>query len=320
MIKRYIEKIALLTVVMLSACTQRIDVPVGQDIALSASVVDVEQGTKSSAYVGSVPSAAHPLHADLWFSRTSGDYSVAVPSDDKTYVPCHTSAVFNSENITLITYGNDANKTLKYPTDDKSVYCIGLYPSNVWTWNGGKITASITGEQDLMFAHEIKGKWNEQFGAKPENSQQFRHLLTWIKVVLCATSYEAVSSWGAITKVDLINTPASITTDKVDGSEYKYNGSQNLVLMNSESGKDLSLLKTEAGSVFCAPSSALTLSVTTKDGRVVNKNFEASFEAGKQYILVLYFNELSVIDGFCTLASWENQNENLYVTDNEAVL
>lgn len=300
-----------LATVFFTACAQRLDMPVGQEIALSASVVDVEQGTKSSAYVGSVPSADRPLNADLWFSLESGDYSVAEPSDDKTYVPCHTSAVFNSENITLITYDNDANKTLKYPTDDKYVYCVGLYPSGVWTWNNDKITASITGAQDLMFAPEIKGKWNEQFGASPENSQKFKHMLTWVKVVLCATSYEAVSSWGAIKEVDLINTPVSIMTDKVGASEYA--GSQNVVLMNSESGVPLSLLKTEAGSVFCAPSSGLTLSITTMDNRVVNKIFDAQFEAGKQYILVLYFNELSVIDGFCTLASWENQNENLYV-------
>ena len=78
---------------------------------------------------------------------------------------------------------------------------------------------------------------------------------------------------------------------------------------------ELSINQEEAGSIFCAPSSAITLNITTTEGITATKEMtvQGGFKAGYQYVMLLYFNELALVDGICTLNSWDNQNDNLYL-------
>lgn len=323
---RYINILFLLTLIV-CACTHE-ELPKSRmPIAMKASIENIDVQVKSSgsqksaqenAYVGSVPSADRPLNVDLCFSLTSGDYSVAEPTDTKTYLPCHTKASFTDENITQIYYNynyNGANdKTLAYPTTGQDVYCVGFYPQRVWNWNysNGNFKAPLTGKDDLMFAPQISGRWNQQFGTS-DNSPKFQHLLTWLKVVVCATSYDAVNAWGNITSVTL-NTAQNVELSPAGSPSF--NGSQTIDLLTDKAPIELNILKKDIGSLFIAPTNdPITLTIKAEDGSIATVDMTASegFKPGSQYVLVLYFDSLSVVDALCTLASWENQNDNLYL-------
>lgn len=314
---RYIFYIGILVVAALGSCSRIDDAAPTEEIMLSAAVTDVEVGTKAQAYEGTTPSGDNPLSVELWFSNNEDDYSANTPSEDtRTYIPCHTYITFNSENITPIMYNRSStstgNNALTYPTSGASVYCVGLYPQNVWAYNNGKFEATINGEDDLMFSTQISGKWNEQFGTN-NNSLQFRHMLTWLRVTLCATSYDAVDAWGEITSVTF-STPDKISVGDADATLVEYSG--NTVIELLEEPKTLSILKTDVASIFCAPRDrGILITVKTKDGRTARTTISSQdgFNAGNQYVVVLYFDSLSIIDSVCTLESWENQNDNLYL-------
>ena len=315
---RYIH-IFLLAGLMICGCSKNFGTTTGEyDIKLKASVSDVQVNTKASnvtAYKGSVPNSNNPLETDLWFSYTSGDYSTVVPTDNNTNIPCHTSASFSSGDITPIFYNNDTPRPLKYPTSGAPVYCVGLYPKSAWTFESGSFKASVTGEQDLMFAPEISGQWNAQFGSQETNSPKFSHILTWIKVVLCATSYEAIESWGKISQVTVEDLPTSVTVDNNGSATFNNKNKQNIALIPQGSEQELSITNIDLGEFLCAPAASYTFSIQTATGMNAAKTMtiDGGFRAGHQYVMVLYFNSLNVIDGVCTLTPWENQNDDLYL-------
>ena len=317
---RYIN-ILFILIMLVCACTHEV-LPLAEvPIAMKAGIDNIDVQLKSgdvpisaddNAYIGSVPSAERPLKVDLCFSLTSSVYSVATPTDTKTYLPCHTTATFKDENITQIYYNGENDKTLAYPTTGQDVYCVGFYPQGTWKYSDDKtFKADLTGKADLMFAPQISGKWNQQFGTA-NNSPVFQHLLTWLKVVICATSYDAIDAWGSITSITL-NTAKEIELSPVDNSFRFSEDQQTFELVKTS--LDLSILKNEVGSMFIAPTSApIKVTIKAEDGRIatVDVNSAEGFKSGCQYIVVLYFDSLSVVDALCTLESWENQNDNLY--------
>ncbi|MBR5301039.1 MAG: fimbrillin family protein [Bacteroidales bacterium] len=314
---RYIH-MYILAALMICGCVKNIETPAGEcDIMLKASVSNVQVSTKTkavNAYEGSVPSEKHILETDLWFSLNSGDYSTAVPTDELTNVPCHTYATFNSGDITPIFYNDNNTQPLKYPTSGAPVYCVGLYPKGVWEFANGRFEADVTGEQDLMLAPEISGQWNAQFGTNETNSPKFNHVLTWLKVVLCATSYAAIENWGEITDVTVKGLPTRIFAQK-DGSVTFGNTTQDIMLIPDGKSYPLSITNIDLGAITCAPADSYTFTIETADGMKAQKtmSIDGGFKAGYQYVMVLYFDSLTVIDGVCTLVPWENQNDNLYL-------
>lgn len=317
---RYIN-ILFILIMLVCECTYEV-LPLAEvPIAMKAGIDNIDVQLKSgdvpisaddNAYIGSVPSAERPLKVDLCFSLTSSVYSVATPTDTKTYLPCYTTATFKDENITQIYYNGENDKTLAYPTTGQDVYCVGFYPQGTWKYSDDKtFKADLTGQADLMFAPQISGRWNQQFGTA-NNSPVFQHLLTWLKVVICATSYDAIDAWGSITSITL-NTAKEIELSPVDNSVRFSEDQQTFELVKTP--LELSILKNDVGSMFIAPTSApIKVTIKAEDGRIatVDVNSAEGFKSGCQYIVVLYFDSLSVVDALCTLESWENQNDNLY--------
>lgn len=318
---RYIN-ILFILIMLVCACTHEVlplaEVPIAMKAGIDNIDVQLKSGdvpifAEDNAYIGSVPSAERPLKVDLCFSLTSSVYSVATPTDTKTYLPCHTTATFKDENITQIYYNGENDKTLAYPTTGQDVYCVGFYPQGTWKYSDDKtFKADLTGKADLMFAPQISGRWNQQFGTA-NNSPVFQHLLTWLKVVICATSYDAIDAWGAITSITL-NTAEEIELSPVDNSVRFSEDQQTFELVKTP--LDLSILKNEVGSMFIAPTSApIKVTIKAEDGRIATVDIMSTggFKPGCQYVMVLYFDSLSVVDALCTLESWENQNDNLYL-------
>lgn len=318
---RYIN-ILFILIMLVCACTHEVlplaEVPIAMKAGIDNIDVQLKSGdvpisSEDNAYIGSVPSAERPLKVDLCFSLTSSVYSVATPTDTKTYLPCHTTATFKDENITQIYYNGENDKTLAYPTTGQDVYCVGFYPQGTWKYSDDNtFKADLTGKADLMFAPQISGKWNQQFGTA-NNSPVFQHLLTWLKVVICATSYDAIDAWGSITSITL-NTAKEIELSPVDNSVRFSEDQQTFELVKTP--LDLSILKNEVGSMFIAPTSApIKVTIKAEDGRIATVDIMSTggFKPGCQYVMVLYFDSLSVVDALCTLESWENQNDNLYL-------
>lgn len=342
--RRYFIYLATMGCMCWSACSEHeaiVPEQVAEEISLSAVVDEVKllsRALNDGAYTGTVPSADNELEASVWFSLTPGYYPENLPDDAtdamkkleaETNIPVHGVINYVSGTATFPESTSEADKP-KYPVGNESVYCVGLYPSDEqWTLGADSKTVSrnITGNKDLMFAPEIKGSWNSHFG-----SQQYRHLLTWLKVCVCTTTSEAGNYWGKLKKITLKNVPKSLTIDlaKAEGSDFDlkntitYSTEQyNPSIFEHETGIDLAITTKEVASVFCHPSSTYTISIECENGKTIDKKIELTalkddekgwldYPAGLQYVLILYFHPYNVVEGVCTLNAWNAQNEDLY--------
>ncbi|MBQ5911605.1 MAG: hypothetical protein IIW93_00690, partial [Bacteroidaceae bacterium] len=191
--------LALLGCVCLSSCTEQLDINrTNNTISLRAEVENVMPATRSGSYAE--PVADNNITATVWFSTVPGMFPDGTdtdnPKDESTNIPGHYVINFEGEKAVFPNVANE-NERPRYPIPDenknvKDVYCVGFYPSTDWDYvkgtesNPSKATHIITGFEDLMFAPPIHGNWNKHF-----DRQKFTHLLTWLKVCVCATTTEA---------------------------------------------------------------------------------------------------------------------------------
>lgn len=339
---RYYIYIATLLTLSLASCKDGDDVLSEikeREISVSATVEEVKKITRSDegAYTGTVPTAINNLDAAVWFSLESGKYPESLPPDasaemialsQETNVPVHGEINYMSGTATFPKSNSEADQP-KYPTTDHPVYCVGLYPKTGWTINADatKATHIITGSEDLMFAPEISGKWNDHF-----KTQRYRHMLTWLKVCVCTTTAEASDYWGKLKKITIKGVPDYITVDLgmpesndfsvKEASEFSSETSDKII-MNNPDGLKMDIITQDVASVFCYPNSTYTLSIECENGKTKDlpitltalEGEDASllnYPAGLQYLLILYFHPFDVVEGVCILNAWNAQNEDLY--------
>lgn len=313
----------------LTACADHVDEGFAEEnICLNVSVGDLESASraaKAEPFKGATPTEKNKLKADVWFSITSGIYA-DTETDANTHLPCH--AYMEFDGTLQYAFDKNGNNNLKYPTDDSQVYCVGLYPSGVWsaTDNNTTATATIDGSKDLMFAKEISGKQTEPLSSKVLN---FEHQLTWLKVCICATSQDAVAAWGKVRRITIASKTQAEVTLKSGGVSFDTDG----FIVAFEGTEDLHTTINEVGSVFCSPTTNNYYTVTVMVGnddnvddnnknKTITKTINLINEdgtpytgdtKGKLFVLALYFNEYDVVEGVCTLTAWNNQNEDLYL-------
>ena len=359
------RKIIYIALISLLAACDRFEATNDYHIGLKAGVGEIGTVSKSTAiadpYEGTTPTSGKPLAAEVWFSRSATSFPDSI-EDDATNLPSHTTMTFNSEAATYAYFDKNGNKSsepgeeIKYPTDATNVYCVGfhpvtdkVHPTDGWsTTDGFHVSHPINGSEDLMFADVISGTWDSHF-----QPQEYKHLLTWIKVNVCAMTMETAKQWGKVTKIT-ISSKSSVNIDlsKAKGHSEKitYGGDdQTLVIYDDPTGTDLSLTSQVLGSVFCSPMT-ISVPVVGNDGQQTGENKtlagytvsittkpEGSTEitttikvglsdldyndvrdpgstVGKLYILSLYFNPFNIIEGTCTLNYWNGQNDDLYLT------
>lgn len=345
----YLIYIAMMTGLWLSACSEyeaRFPEKEAEDISLRAVVDEVETVSRSSndgAYTGTVPSAQNVLEAAVWFSLEPGSYLNSPQGE--TNLPVHTRIDYKSGTATFPTGADESSKP-KYPTNAETpVYCVGFYPYTGWDnpSNGNvidytKATHTIKGTEDLMFAPQISGNLNRKF-----ETQRFRHLLTWLKVCVCAASSEAGSYWGDLQQVILKDVPQRLTIDlaKTEGDDFELdktvdysltdpNNIVDYLILNSSDGIALEITPQEVGSIFCHPQSEYKLDIICANGKATDVTIKLQalktddtevdeenkaklkYPAGLQYVLTLYFHPFNVVEGVCTLNAWNAQNEDLY--------
>lgn len=345
--RRFLIYMAVWACLCFSACSEHGDVlqdEMMESISLSAVVDEVKilsRGTDDDAYTGTVPSMDNELEAAVWFSLESGKYLSELPADasdeviqlkQETNIPVHSEILYQSGSATFPKSISDADKP-RYPINGQSVYCVGFYPKTDWSLTDATATKAqhaISGEEDLMFAPQISGSWNQHF-----TTQRYRHLLTWLKVCVCATSTEAGYYWGKLKKITLKDVPNTLTIDlsKAEGTSFnlqetvEYSSeNRSIDILDSTDGIDLAITTQDVASVFCKPQARYRLSVECMNGKTTEIEIELkpldaddpdnttllAYPAGLQYVLILYFHPYNVVEGVCTLNAWNAQNEDLY--------
>lgn len=295
-------------------------------ISLKAHVipaVSTKAAVSANPYEGTDPTDKQ-LDAAIWFSQNANDFDHNPASP--TYIPCRTSISYTDNQATYVSYEGNY---LKYPTDNSNVYCIGFYPNTLWeSADGVNITRSITGSEDLMFADVIEGDWNNRF-----DHQQYEHLLTWIKISVCAMTQKTADHWGKIKKISLSSKrQVKINLSEAKGSSHRItylndnqeNTDQYITAYDDAEGLTLSLNSKDAGSLLCSPAKSYHAIIETEKGGTkevtvdlvdlnYNKLTDDMQAKGKLFILSLYFTPFNIIEGTCTLNYWNDQNEDLYL-------
>lgn len=329
----YITAIAIL----MAACSKQGQNVEGAQIQLSAAVTDIQASTKASAkpFRGTVPTNENRLNAKILFSKTSGVYTTD-NRDAATSLPCHTTIEYTSGSLTYPDAVNGNN--VRYPTADnnyETVYCTGLHPISIvgngnitdnWEISNDGKTAShpVTGTDDIMYAPEISGTWDVPFGSSADKIQSYSHLLTWLKICVCATSSSAAEAWSEITKIEVQSKNEVNINLGTKAVSFPTNTTY-LTAYESTEGYNLATTTKELGSIMCSPETRYSIKITLKDGSTIStnvplKNLDGTDvtnnnnAAGKLYVLSLYFTEYKVIEGTCTLTAWNDQYEDLYGT------
>ena len=350
----------ILTLIILAglmvSCVTKTDPDNLNSISISASVkkMDVVAKSHTKAASSAVPfeviASDHELDAKLLFSFKQDEFlqgsdgnETDFPLFGQCHIPCHTSALFASSDFEFIKYKGD---NLTYPSRVEDafhdVYCVGLYPNENWTISNDGKTAShlIDGSSDIMFADIIKGSWSSPF-SKPLN---FKHLQTWLKVLVSANTNDAAEKWGKVTKITVgsakgvniaLGSIAAQSGAAANTSNLTYTDDTTVItVFERAGGLPLSITTQEVGSVFAVSPARNSnndqaikfyMKVHTetfpegKDVKVLlydlnNTLIQAKNETiGKLFVLNLNFTNLDVIEGVCTLNYWNDQDDDLYL-------
>lgn len=306
-------------------------------IRLTADVSSVNIETRSP-FEGA-PSDQNTLEMTTYFSYEKGVFTDPAPTVEP-FIPCKTSVVFDSSDPKDVKYDDHP---LEYPTSgtlaNNNVYCVGLYPNDenwtVTTDNQSKTTSFshvIDGDADVMWGEQIAGSHQNNFPP-----MEVEHLLTWVKINISATSAKAAEVWGNVTDLT-IYTPNDVVKINVSSSAkttIEYTGTETPLKCISypvTQSEKLTVVAHQVGSWICSPPEALdeldgqlgyrivikATGVNTEKEifvPILNKNgdpiSEQSEAVGALVPINLYFNEIAVVNGVCTLSYWEDVDEDL---------
>ena len=324
-----------------SAITMSINMD-GMGLEVDSSTKGGDGMVSANPYTGT-PSGNNPLAVGLWYSYSPGTYSHNPEAPQ--YIPCITSAVYNSTGSIDIRTGSNI---LQYPvpadknyssTNDGNVYCIGFYPNSGWSQPDPVTNVAtstnhiINGIEDLMFADQMVGSYTANFEA-----QTFSHVLTWVKINLSATSISAADVWGKVTELEIVSPNSNVQVDfsqnAAESSVVGYTGDP-VVFPLRLSYEKLGVTSKTYGQAFCSPPAVnssgklgYTVNVKTETMDVAEEVFvelkkedgytevtDPAYAKGKLFIINLYFNEVSVIEGICTIKQWDDQSSELYFDD-----
>lgn len=320
----------LMAMLLLIACTQEhqtADKVRGDIIQLSAGVNEVTRAAVSAdVYPLQTPTLDNPLNADIWLSTSSCLYPAYFPAaginDDGSEIDAHRTISYISGAATLPSGYN--GEYLRYPANqDKMVFCIGLYPQDVWATSLGKdVTAPIDGTKDLMFAPEISG-----CGRNPlvNTRQTFHHLLTWLKVRVRADELSTGDTWGKMREISVTSKNQLTINDLKQATPAIGGVDTKMVLFESVEGYTLNTTSEEKGSALVAPVDAsasaadYTLHIVcehhSKDIPInlvdAYGNPFTGWTTGKVFVITLRFATLSYIEGTVTLEPWVDEYRDL---------
>lgn len=282
--------------VMLDAVAQEMD----ESSSRAITGVDIHKGTSVTG-----------MQAAVWFSNQDGIYPESNPQSP-TFLPYRANLTYDEGSTIIYTNGNDDPVSYVLEGEDK-VYCVGLYPQGGWTAGTDNKTAihSVNGKQDLMFASQQSGTLLNKMG-----KQVYRHLLAWLKFTVRATDPEAMADWGKVKNIQLVDAMGNVTVTLGSGTVNYSALQENIEVLDAP--MDLGVYIQDIGSALCIPKEQYTLKVVTekKAETTLTIKFEESgqvkpMEAGKLYLVNLYFNLNNEINAVCSLVPWNEEEVEL---------
>ena len=204
--KKY-NYILLLFLISIYACQNDLsELPSSKGEAIMVSANVSLPATTRAAYNSETPTSDKPFDAMVWASTTTCDFPYNDNSPDNGsngVVGYHATVNFQNGSNQLMRDG------VVYPSDNRDVYFIGLYPNSGWSdnHNGNSNTSTsftISGKEDVMYAPQVTGHKNAS--TDPTHpSLHFFHLLTWLRIEVYAENASVASSWGKLTDLKLTN-------------------------------------------------------------------------------------------------------------------
>lgn len=345
---------------------------------------DYEDGANESVapytvYTQTTPTTDMPLFAAIWASSISHQYTGVQSYNtnaaayrayvENGYVDYHNTTKFTSGVKQLLDHQlfyPDANAQgytdgtgtgiHEWSQQDRTglakspIYFIGLCPRSESGWS---VKSDGTGMKDNVAYHTFDGKEDVMYA--PEVSKNitetqttaaltFHHLLTWIRIRLCAETPEAIASWGKVESIrikskDQVFIDTSKRLDEegaVTFAESKANNTiptykiTNGVYTKNEfsytgenAGVGLTLSPNELCYVLCAPKNAVATAgqseyemyidtslkknvLVTVDLKGEDGNNFSGNTAGHQFTVLVTFKLGFNISTVATVSSWEN--------------
>lgn len=260
--------------------------------------VDIHKGTSVTG-----------MKAAVWFSNQDGVYPEIAPSSP-TFLPYRANLTYDEGSTIVYTNPTKNEDPVSYVVEgDDKVYCVGLYPQSGWMAGDNYTTATyeVDGKQDIMFASQQWGTLLNKMG-----KQVYRHLLTWLKFTVRATDTEAVRDWGEVTSIQLLDSKGSVTITLGTGVVSYSTTTECLEVLDAPI--NLGVYIQDIGSMLCVPAVQYKLKVFTvniPNGKEIVLDDLTSFEAGKLYLVNLYFNPNKEINAVCSLVPWNEEEVEL---------
>lgn len=349
---------------LLSACSESLET-VGdaaqqaQDdriqVALGVTQMDVTtrttQTVTAKSFVGREPTEDNPFYPMVWFSddETKGHYTLTDAAHRNKVKFTSTTLTFPDTDIEY----NTADKT-------KPTWCFGLYPTNDGLWGventagwdpapvGTVLYADISGQEDLMFADQVSGSINDKFNSdiKGENDPtdkrlQFHHLLTWLKIRICAGEQGAGEAWGRVQSVK-VKTQRRVRIDLGTGQIYEKPSDEYWINafvpdpddpVNPQPYKDLEPTTPEdpmVASVLAVPAASYDIEYKTEqmnDPKTINVGLKsidmgpldwittADEARNKVFVITLFFYTREKVEAQCTLEPMSDDMDLVYGTE-----
>lgn len=299
----------LIVALLLTACNRSEPDVLDTKVALNAEVEEMIQNETRSEIGGSdihTSASVTGMKAAVWFSSTNGVYPESNPQSP-TFLPYRANLTYDDGPTIVYTNPTSQEDPICYSVEDNSsVYCVSLYPQTGWTTNDDNTTAThiIDGKQDLMFAPQISGKLLDKMP-----KQTYSHLLPWVRFTVRAVNPESATNWGKITSVQLVDGKGTVTitlgTGAIAYSPLAQDGNIDVI----SAPFDLTVAIQDIGSTLCMPAEeSYKLKIVTDKGYEKELTINQKFEAGKLYLVNLYFNSLNDINAVCSLVPWNEEN------------
>ena len=148
------------------------------------------------------PTYEDPLYAAVWASSVPYQFvNGSNPgSESNPSVAMHTTATFQNRGPQLLS-------DIIYSKSGNVLYFVAFSPQTGWgcSDDGKKCWHTFDGSQDIMFAHQVDGK----YGNKDASGNlvwpvlRFHHILTWLRFEIIAENDEVSRTWGKLLDISI---------------------------------------------------------------------------------------------------------------------
>jgi len=237
---------------------------------------------------------------------------VAFVRSDGTAEPTWTSATLAAVDATIAaTSGTITFSPTQYYNinADTKAYMIGYHPQTKGTLSANKVSYSgIDGQQDIMCSDMVSG--DKTSNASSSLTPAFKHLLTQLSFQIKAADATTATTWGDVTKIELINqkTSADLTLSSTSTFAFTGEATGSYTIGDTNTSFDSSDATTAVpfGKAIMAEAEQAKYTVkvtTTKYTSGINVDITVGAVASTSYVVTLTFQSSSIA-ATATIGEW----------------